>query len=64
MKSLLISCVRNVDHQENERYKKIEEIIGDIKMRCGLCNKECEGFFCSKKCEKEYRDLNHAHVAG
>lgn len=27
-------------------------------MKCGLCGKECDGFFCSEECEKEYRYLN------
>lgn len=27
-------------------------------MKCGLCNKECDEFFCSKDCEREFRYLN------
>jgi len=27
-------------------------------MKCGLCGKECDDFFCSKECETEYKMLN------
>lgn len=34
-------------------------MIEEKKLRCGLCGKPCEDFFCSKECEEEYRYLNH-----